>query len=199
MPIRKIHQSKLEATRTSFHLNQLLSEGIDIGMDPEPGATPEACPLKVSNSDIGEIYALPNDNTIYCLPLRIVPHACSILDDCHIRSAWDPFSIELPHLTERNGRYHHGPVNLRTNEVLNDIFGERLHRGAIREGMILACGFMPVPDEVGDTKVSVEITLVDTLERKITAEIRCLVKDNRKAEPALSLPRQSRLPKSLQE
>jgi hypothetical protein len=73
MAIRKIHQSKLEAKRTSFHLNQLLSEGIDIGMDPEPGAMPEACPLEVTNSDIGEIYALPNDNTIYCLPLRIAP------------------------------------------------------------------------------------------------------------------------------
>ena len=199
MPIRKIRQSKLEAKRTSFYLNQLLSEGIPTGMGPEPGAMPEACPLKVTNPDIGEIYALPNDNTVYCLPLRIVPHACSILDDCQIRSPWDPFSIELPHLTERDGRYHHGPVNLRTNEVLNDIFGKRLIRGVIREGMIVACGFMPVPEEVGDTMVLVEITLVDTLERDITAEIRCLVKDKRKAEPALLLARQSRVRDSRQE
>jgi len=85
--------------------------------------------------------------------------------------------------------------------VFNDILqsNRAMKRAAILEGTIVGYGCEPIPAREGSATVPVQLTLVDTLGREITAEIHCSVEHKTKDERAALQATKSRVPESLQE
>jgi hypothetical protein len=185
MRMMNIRQSAVESNQSRSYLNQLCSEGLDIGMEGEtPRAREDVCPVEITQGkDLAIVCDFPPINTLYLLPLRVVCLERTIVENCYIKATWDDQSIEFPYLVEDRGRYHLGSINLRVQDVLNDTFDNPfpMSRGAILEGMILAYGCEPIPEEVRRGIVPVEVTLVDTLGREARGEIRLEVERTAKA------------------
>jgi hypothetical protein len=184
MPIRKNRLNADEKEQYLSYLKQLHAEGVAISI---PEDLPERCPLEISQGRcIGGICDLPGFNTLYAIPLRLIARSPAILLDHRIQSLWDD-SIEFPFLSERNKRYYFGSLSYLSSEVLNDHFDEpfSLSRGAIVDGVIIAYGCVPVPEEFAGRSVPVQITLTDTLNREIRSEITLTVEplSKRKGSP----------------
>lgn len=188
MPIRKTRLSAAELEENRCYLRQLYAEGIDVEI---PEARQVSSPLEITRgTGIGEIFDLAVGNTAYVIPLCIVARSRVIVMDYHIQSAWDD-QIELPYLSERNGRYEFGRQTYMSEEVLNDRFEIplTLNRGSIIQGLILAYGCQPIPEEVRNGAVPVQFTLTDTLHRSIQTDIGLVLERSVKQHDALILLR----------
>jgi hypothetical protein len=57
-----------------------------------------------------------------------------------------------------------------------------MNRGAILQGLILAYGCVPIPEDIGRGTITMKITLIDTLRRETTAEVNLLLERTVKDE-----------------
>jgi hypothetical protein len=178
MPVKKLRLNAAEARQTSSHLTHLCAEGVALGIDSEmPAPEVEARRLEITQYDLGILCDRPPLNPIYVLPLSIVARTSTVVEDCLIEVPWEDGAITLPYLREREGFYKIGSVSYPTREVLNDYFDPpfTMNRGAILRGVILAYGCQQIPEEARERNVSVRFTVIDTLGREATAEIRCVL------------------------
>jgi hypothetical protein len=181
MPIRKTHLSAARIEEYRSYLKQLYAEGIDVEI---PAEWQESCPLEITRgSGTAAVFDLPVDNTAFIMPVCFVARSHVIVVDHDIRCSWDD-QIELPYIRECGGRYKFGPQTYLTSEVLNGRLEKpfNLNRGSIVEGLILAYGCQPIPEEVRSRMVSVQLTLTDTLGREIRSEIGLVVESAAKRE-----------------
>jgi len=165
MPLRKARLSALEARKNQLWLSRLRAEGLDIGADIEE----EDGTLQITQGrDIGIVCDYSKgSNVAYAIPVRIVAHARTIVEDYSFESSWGDY-IELPpYLVERNGHYELGTLGYLTREVLNDRLGDpfNMNCGSIIQGVVLAYGCVPIPEELAGRVVPVRFTLVDTWAR----------------------------------
>jgi hypothetical protein len=171
--------SEAERRKTLSYLNQLRTEGIDIGEGPEIlEAEEEKCSLMVTQgSGVGVARDFSPMNVGIAAPIRIVCRRRTILEDCWIEAFWDDYTIELACLSAKRGRNHFGLVTYSCSEVLNDHFIKPfpMNRGAVLDGMILAYSCLPIPEELRGKTASVRVTVVDTLGDSFSGDISLFV------------------------
>lgn len=160
-------------------LEQLRLEGLDVGEGSdsfESWEDPRA--LEIVRSDRYAIISdFPPMNFVVAVPLRIIAHQRTTVVDCFIELPWDE-SVHVASLRERRGSYHLGPFTYPVAEVLNDYFetSSTLSRGRTLEGVILAYGCAPIPDDIRSGFVPVRVTVSDDLNREASVDVRLAVR-----------------------
>ena len=133
----------------------------------------ERCPIVLKRGETGGEVCQINHVIYYVIPLTIVANSRVIILDYRFYSQWEGIGIELLSLAEKKGRYKFGDWDFPVGEVLNDRFenGFRLNfRGDMLKGCIIGHGGL-YPDDYGTTRaVSVDVTLVDSLDRINTVQ-----------------------------
>jgi hypothetical protein len=159
-------------------LEQLRSEGLDLGEGSDSFESWEdPCVFEIARSDRYAIISdFPPMNFAIAVPLRIIAHQQTTLEDCLIEVPWDE-SVHIASLRERHGSYHLGPFTYPAAEVLNDYFeiSSTLSRGRTLEGVI-AYGCVPIPDDIRSGFVPVRVTVADDLDREVSVNVRLMVR-----------------------
>jgi hypothetical protein len=165
--------------------------GVDLNNVEVPLAGEEDCPLRIDQANsFGIAGRLSVADVAYAIPLRMVAQERVVIADYSIVSRWDPQTIELPHLVDHRGYYKFGRLPCyRTSDVLNDRFenGFAMKRGAVLEGVMLAYGCVPIPQEIAEPII--QFMLRDTLGRESHAYIRLHIPDQYHREHRLDLER----------
>lgn len=173
-----VHRRKLsgaEAEASRLLLQQLCSEGIDPGEDAEfPVSAEELCPIEIGRgSDVCVVHDRP---PVYAISLRIVAREQINLADVYITTPWGE-CLGLADVKNENERCRVGPLSFWTRDVLNARFINpvRLNGGQVLEGTIVAHGSRPIPPEMTEVGVPVQVTVEDSLRRTAHADIRLMV------------------------
>ena len=180
MPVRKLKLNRAERQQYRRCVTQLYSEGIDFGDDVDMRTSFEdICPLEITASDHGFVY----DSETICawavLPLRMQARERVIFENCHIEAASDELSFDIASLTAKRGRYYLGrDLSFPEREVLNPCL-ESIHTkepfclssGHACEGVVLGYVGKSGIGYLKTGSISVQITVVDSLDREVEAEI----------------------------
>jgi hypothetical protein len=173
MPTSKKRQTAADAQLAQVRLTQLRAEGFDFGPDAEAQA--ELCPLEITEGrDFGIATDLGFGVAAYALSICLVARSPVTLEECYVAAPWDEcFSGPLPFLKEARGKYWLGHLSYPIGAVLNDYFEKpyRMRRGATLEGMLLATGDEPIPNNVIGGVVPLHVMFVDNLKREVTKTI----------------------------
>jgi predicted Zn-dependent protease with MMP-like domain len=166
----------VKARQTASYLNQLLAEGVDLGVDVElPATEQEACPLQLTQGKYNGILVARHYCNYECsVPLRVFAVRRTIIKECRIELPWDRYTCELTDMPKYRGDYYVGHTSFPASQVLNERFATPpfvIRGGSKLEGILLAAGCERVPQKQRKGLVAVKITLVDIEDREVRTEI----------------------------
>jgi len=179
MCIRNKGLTVMKARERQRCVEQLRLEGLEVGEGAdtfESWEDPRA--LEIVRSDGYAIISdFPPMNFAVAVPLRIIAHQRTTMMDCFIEVPWGE-AVHVASLRERRGSYHLGPLTYPVAEVLNDYFetSSTLNRGCTLEGVILAYGCVPIPDNIRSGFVPVRVTVTDDLNHEASIDVRLAVR-----------------------
>lgn len=169
------HTRTQPAVNETRYLDQLLAEGIELGIDAELLAgKQDVCPLQLTQGKhIGILLAHRRFNYECSIPIRIFATCRTIIKECRIEFPWDRYTAELTDMSKYNGCYYVGHTSFPASQVLNDRFEHPLVMcgGSHLEGVLLVAGCEQVPQKSRNGVVAAEIALIDIENRAARTEI----------------------------
>jgi hypothetical protein len=179
MSVRNKDLTVVKARERQRCLDQLRLEGLEVGEGSDAFESwEEPCALEIAESDHYAIISdLPPTDFAVVVPLKIIAHRTTTLADCSIELPWGE-CVHIASLRERRGSYHLGPFTYPVADVLNDYFEtlSTLSRGRTLDGVILAYGCSPIPDDIRSGFVPVRVTVTDDSSGEASIDVRLAVR-----------------------
>jgi hypothetical protein len=175
MPILRPRRalSRTEAREYRRCLREMRAEGIDINCPDDSLEDVPALDITVVGGLASLIFNLPSGRAGYAIWLRLVARRSGLIlpEQCEITTRFDD-QIVLECFDLGGPISQLGQCSYLEAEVLNDGFPLRFHRrGHLIEGVILATGFKPIPQEyVQGMTVPLKLTFWDQFGNEFSAE-----------------------------
>jgi len=172
MPIQKACLSRSEKAEDRNCLRELRAEGIDVNCPADSLEDVPALDITVVGGLVSLIFNLPSGLAGYAIWLRLVAGRSGLIlpEQCEITTKFDE-QIVFECFDPRGPISQLGQCSYLQEEVLNDRFPLRFRRGHLIEGVILATGLKPIPQEyVQGMKVPLQLRFWDQFENEFRAE-----------------------------
>ena len=172
MPIQKACLSRSEKAEDRRCLRELRAEGIDVNCPDDSLEDVPALDITVVGGLASLIFNLPSGRAGYAIWLRLVARRSGLIlpEPCEITTKFDD-QIVLECFDPRGPICQLGQCSYLEAEVLNDCFPLRVHRRGLIEGVILATGLKPIPQEyVQGMTVPLQLTFWDQFGGEFSAE-----------------------------
>jgi hypothetical protein len=172
MPILRPRLSRTEAREYRRCLREMRAEGIDVNSPDDSLEDVPALDITVVGGLASLIFNLPSGRAGYAIWLRLVARRSGLIlpEPCEITTKFDD-QIVFECFDPRGPISQLGQCSYLEEEVLNDRFPLRFHRGHLIEGVILATGLKPIPQEyVQGMTVPLKLTFWDQFGNEFSAE-----------------------------
>jgi hypothetical protein len=178
MPIRvRRRLSRGEEAEYRRCLQEMHNEGVDVEVPDDSPEHLTALDIMVVGGLASLIFNLPSGRAGYAIWLRLVARRCGLIlpEPCEITTKFDD-QIVFECFDSGGPISRLGQCSYLQQEVLNDRFPLRFHRGHLIEGVILATGLKPIPKEyVQGMAMPFQLTVWDQFGNEITVESRLSV------------------------
>jgi hypothetical protein len=161
--------------------------GIDVNSSDDSLECAPAFDITVVGGLASLIFNLPSGLAGYAIWLRLVARGSGLilLEQCEMATEFDD-QIELECFDVGGPICQLGQCSHPEGEVLNDRFPLRFHRGDLIEGVILATGLKPIPQEyVHGMMVPFKLTFWDQFRNEISVESKLSVERSTTPRPKL--------------
>jgi hypothetical protein len=172
MPILRPRLSRTEAREYGRCLRELRAEGIDVNCPDDSLDDVPALDITVVGGLASLIFNLPSGRAGYAIWLRLVARRSGLIlpEQCEITTKFDD-QIVFECFDPGGPISQLGQCSYLKAEVLNDRFPLRVHRRDLIEGVILATGLKPIPQEyVQGMTVPLQLTFWDQFGDEFSAE-----------------------------
>jgi hypothetical protein len=193
MPILRTRLSRSEKAEDWRCLREMRAEGIDVNSSDDSLECAPALDITVVGGVASLIFNLRSGLAGYAIWLRLIARRSGLvlLEQCEMTTKFDD-QIELESFDLGGPVCQLGQCQYQKSEVLNDRFPLRFHRGHLIEGVILATGLEPIPQEyVQGMTVPLKLTLWDQFGNEFGVESKLSVDRSTTPRPKRVRPRSS--------